>query len=98
LISLPDSVTDVEGNLLDGDFNGDGTVNGNDWSAMFSNWGLNLQNVWVLADINGDFIVDDSDLDTINDNFGMTGATYADGDLNNDGLVTIEDLNLAFEL
>jgi len=80
----------------DGDFNGDGTVNGNDSALMWPTFWMDLRNVRVLADINGDFIVDGNDLNTINDNFGMTGATYADGDLNGDGVVDITDVDLAF--
>jgi len=81
----------------DADFNGDGAVTLNDLSSLAYNWLLNLQDVWVMADLNGDFIVDASDLSIINDNIGMTGATYADGDLNNDGVVDIEDVYLAFD-
>ncbi len=49
-----------------------------------------------MADLDGDNDIDADDLDTITANFGMTGATWADGDLNGDGSVTIEDLDLAF--
>ena len=56
----------------------------------------NLQDVFVLADLNGDFDVDGNDMQTISDNFGMTGATYADGDLNGDGIIDDADLDLAF--
>jgi len=84
--------------FADADFNGDGMVDMADWDAMTTapNWGADLRDVWVLADLDGNFEVDDADLQTINDNFGMTGATYADGDLNGDGTIDIADVDLAF--
>ncbi len=169
LISLPDSVTDVEGNLLDGewtnpasintvnslvstfpsgdgtagghfnfvatllpgdidlngeideddmaawlevsgsapspstwifgDFNGDGVSDSADWQILEDNfdlYGTFPAQVQILADLDGDFLVDVSDLSTINANIGMTGATYTDGDLNGDGVVDIADVDLAF--
>ncbi len=80
----------------DGDFNGDGAVDLLDLGIVSPNWLLNLQDIWVLADLDGNFEVDDDDIQVINDNFGMTGATRADGDLDGDGVVGIEDLDLAF--
>jgi len=80
----------------DADSNGDGAVNSLDFSLFSNNWLTNLQVVSVMADVNGDFLVDATDTATINANFGMTGASYADGDLNSDGVVDIKDLDLAF--
>ncbi|MCH8840418.1 MAG: hypothetical protein IH831_07015 [Planctomycetes bacterium] len=79
-----------------GDFDGDGAVTGDDWDILWDNWDANLTNIWVLADLNGDFDVDDNDIQTISNNLGLTGATYADGDINGDGVVDQTDLDLAF--
>jgi len=60
--------------ILPGDYNGDGTVGGPgvtivaELTLLFSNWGLNLQTVSMLADLNGDFIVDANGLDVITNN------------------------------
>jgi len=81
----------------DGDFNGDGGVfSSADRDLLFPFLGINLQNLSILADFDGDYDVDADDLDWIGDNIGLTGATFADGDLNGDGLVTLDDLDLAF--
>ena len=83
--------------FTDGDFNGDGFVTGSlDGSVYLSNMGANLQDIWALADLDGDYDIDSDDLDVINANLGLTGATWEDGDLNGDGEVTLEDLDLAF--
>lgn len=79
----------------DGDFNGDGAVDSSDLSAILNNFNLNLQVVSLRADFDGDLDVDNADLDVIADNAGMTGATWADGDLDGDGEVTAADLDLA---
>ncbi len=81
---------------INADFNGDGSINGLDLDDIATNFNLNWQEVWILADLDGNFEVDDDDIQVINDNFGMTGATRADGDLDGDGVVGIEDLDLAF--
>ncbi len=57
---------------------------------------VNLQQIIVLADFDGDWDVDDSDLSVIRINYGMTGATKADGDLNGDTIVNELDIDLAF--
>ena len=77
------------------DFNGDGAVDGADYSYLAATFNLNFQTLWVMADFDGDFDVDEFDLDVIADNGNMTGATWADGDLNGDGAVTMADLDLA---
>ncbi len=82
--------------FTDADYNGDGLVTITDLNIFSSNYLTNFQSISILADINGDFIVDTADTAVIDANFGMTGATYADGDLNGDGVVSIEDLDLAF--
>ena len=80
----------------DGDFDGDGDVDDDDMQQLSASWYENLQDVWVLADFDGDFDVDDDDITTITDNLGMSGADYDDGDLNGDGEVDLDDLDLAF--
>jgi hypothetical protein len=79
-----------------GDFSGDGFVTSTDINHYSSVNQFNLQAIWMLADLNGDFAVDDDDLQTISDNYGMSGATHADGDLNGDGWVSAADIELAF--
>jgi hypothetical protein len=46
--------------------------------------------------LNGDFAVDDSDLDTVTNNIGMSSPTHTDGDINGDGSIDSADLDLAF--
>jgi hypothetical protein len=50
----------------------------------------------MLRDLNGDFAIDDDDLQILSDNYGSSGATWADGDLNGDGNVTRADMDLMF--
>ncbi len=88
--------TAIDKLFIDADFNGDGAVSSDDYNQLINNWQLNLQTIWILADINGDGVVDALDQGIIDSNYGLTGATYADGDLNGDGLVDINDLDLVF--
>jgi hypothetical protein len=81
--------------FAEGDFDGDGAVNSNDYDLLALNFNRNLQTLKLKADFDGDFDVDDWDLKKISDNAGMTGATWADGDLNGDGTVDLDDLDLA---
>jgi hypothetical protein len=60
--------------------------------------GISLQDLWMLADLNGDLAVDDDDLAMLGDNIGMANPTQADGDLNGDGQVNYADLDLAFAM
>jgi len=59
---------------------------------------LNLQNVWLLADLNGDWSVDEDDLETLVDNWvaNLSDPTWADGDLDGDGEITVDDIDLMF--
>ena len=82
--------------FTDADFSGDGGVHSGDLNLLAINWNENLQNTWVLADIDGDFDVDGADLSFISGNIGMSNPTLADGDLNGDGVIDFEDLDLAF--
>ena len=51
---------------------------------------------WSVADLNGDLAVDAADEAIVASHLGMSNPTQADGDLNNDGRVWIEDLDLMF--
>ena len=81
--------------FVDADFNGDGAVTTGDLSWLLLTFGENLQDIFVLADLDGDLVVDLSNWLTIQGNLGMTGATYEDGDLDGDGTVTQDDLDVA---
>jgi hypothetical protein len=63
---------------------------------LSGNWPINIQTLVVQADFNGDFVVDVNDLNVIANNAGATSATWAQGDLDGDGEVTMDDLDLAF--
>jgi hypothetical protein len=80
----------------EGDFNGDGVVDFSDVALYSPNSGKNRQTVWLLADLNSDFAVDDLDADVLANNLGMSNPTWANGDLNGDGFVTSADVDLMF--
>ena len=48
--------------------------------------------------LNGDFAVDDLDLEILEDNIGMSNPTLADGDFDGDGYIYAPDLELFFAL
>jgi hypothetical protein len=78
------------------DFNGDGLVNIGDLAMLSTNYGANLQNLSMLADLNGDWKVDDADLNILATNLGASNPTPAQGDLNDDNVINIQDLDLMF--
>jgi hypothetical protein len=78
------------------DFNGDGSVTIADYSLLEQNYNQNLQNVWLMADLNGDWVVDDLDADILGDHYYDANPTHADGDLNGDGDITESDIDLMF--
>jgi hypothetical protein len=80
----------------EGDFNGDGVVDFDDVTLYSPHSGMNLGVVWLLADLDGDYDVDDDDAETLADNVGMSNPTWADGDLNDDNAVNLDDLDLMF--
>jgi hypothetical protein len=80
----------------EGDFNGDGQVNFADVVLYSPNSGANLQTVWLLADLNSDFAVDDLDMAIMATNFGMSSPSWAHGDLDGDGDVDTADRDLAY--
>ncbi len=86
----------VIGDFSNGDFNGNGVIDQEDVDLVAGLMWINLQQIIVLADFDGDWDVDDSDLSVIRINYGMTGATKADGDLNGDNIVNELDIDLAF--
>jgi hypothetical protein len=80
----------------EGDFTGDGVVDFDDVALYSPHSGLNLGVVWVLADLDGDFDVDDDDAETMADNMGMSNPTWADGDLDDNNAIDLDDLDLLF--
>jgi hypothetical protein len=83
--------------FVQGDFTGDGGVTDVDASALGAYWEVDLSApIWLLADLDGDYDVDDVDLDILGDHIGMTNPTRADGDLNGDGVIDNTDLDLMF--
>jgi hypothetical protein len=84
-----------DGGFVEGDFGGDGIVGSEDLIYWEFTDGVNRQDVSLLADLNGDFTVNDFDLDILRDNMGMSDPTLADGDLNGDGSISFADLDLA---
>ena len=63
---------------------------------FYLNLGTNLQSISLLGDLNGDWVVDESDGNIVDANFGMSNPTLADGDLNADGAIDVHDLDLMF--
>ena len=52
--------------------------------------------MYLLGDLNGDFRVNDSDINLLVANYGMASPTHADGDLNGDGQINNADIDLMF--
>lgn len=84
------------GGFTIGDFDGSGQVNSADIVAWYSNYGKDLRNVQMLSDLNGDYTVNDADLNILATNLGMSNPTHNDGDLNGDGQINTSDLDLMF--
>ncbi len=82
--------------FTDADFTGDGAVMSEDYDLLYATWGANLQSAWMQADLNGDWKVNDTDLQTLAGNMGMSNPTHADGDLNGDGQIDTADADLMF--
>ena len=83
-----DILTEYWGILLgamfeQGDFNGDGMIDGADAGLLSGNYNTNLQDIWILADLDGDYDVDLDDFDILVTSI-IEGTTV--GDLNGDGV------------
>jgi hypothetical protein len=81
-----------------GDFTGDGHVDVPDyniWTTEYMRYN-NFTSLGMLADLNGDFAVNDADLQTLYSNMGMSNPTHANGDVNGDGAINFTDLDLMF--
>jgi hypothetical protein len=79
-----------------GDVDGNHGVDWDDVDFVLEYLGTDLHEVKILADLNGDLVVDDLDADILNDHYWAANPTYLDGDLNGDGDVTAEDIDLLF--
>jgi hypothetical protein len=83
-----------------GDFNGNGIVDSADTILFSQSWlaNLNLQNLTMLSDLNGDWIVDELDGDILFNNYLASTAnpTRAQGNLDGDTDIDIHDLDLMF--
>jgi hypothetical protein len=55
-----------------------------------------LESLLIRADLNGDFIVDDLDLEILEANLGMSNPTLEDGDFDGDGFIWAPDPELFF--
>ena len=84
-----------DGGWVEGDFNGDGIVRSEDQAIFSQTYGLNYQAIWISCDMDQDFDVDQSDINFIFNNLGMEEPTFWDGDLNFDGEVDSDDLDIA---
>ncbi|MEX2091511.1 MAG: dockerin type I domain-containing protein, partial [Pirellulales bacterium] len=84
--------------FVNGDFNGDGIVLMDDY-YLVEDWNLNLSGpISLLADLNGDWTVDELDADILYNNWssGLQNPTQANGDLDGDQDIDIHDLDLMF--
>jgi hypothetical protein len=84
----------------DGDVSGDQLVSNPDTEIVDLNQGLGiypiLESLSMLTDLNGDFSVNDADVEILAENIGMANPTPADGDFNADGVIDAEDVDLMF--
>jgi len=75
----------------DGDFDGDGYITEADFALYDLNYQTwDLSNPYMRADFNGDFVIDDDDLQILANNIGVSNPQY--GDLNGDNQVDSADL------
>jgi hypothetical protein len=84
----------------DGDVSGDQLVSNPDTEIVDLNQGAGiypvLESLSMLTDLNGDFSVNDADVEILAENIGMANPTPADGDFNADGVIDAEDVDLMF--
>ena len=76
IYALAYSVAPVNGNLLLGDANGDGIVNGVDLNTVLSNYNRTGMD-WVHGDFYGDGTVNGTDLDAVLSNYNQSFASAA---------------------
>jgi len=81
-----------------GDFDGNGVVDTTDVILLYSNFSMDLQELEMLADLNGDWTVDELDSDVLYNNWltNLPNPTQTDGDLDADGDIDIHDLDTMF--
>jgi hypothetical protein len=84
------------GGVQIGDYDGDGIVTTRDLALFYENYGLDLRQTWMLADLNGDSVVDFDDMDILYSNDTLPNPTRADGDLDGDGDIDLADVDLAY--
>ena len=70
------NIAPVNGALLPGDANGDGTVNGADLNTVLSNYNRTGMD-WVHGDFSGDGTVNGADLNTVLSNYDQSFASAA---------------------
>ncbi len=79
-----------------GDFNGDGLVTTVDVEMFAANWEVAMQGLFLPADLNGDWVVDGLDAAILTNNYNLANPAMWQGDLNNDHVINIQDLDLLF--
>ena len=67
-------------------------VNYDDLNLYYMSSSINCQELFLLADLDGDLDVDYDDLQILRGNLGMSNPDYEDGDLNNDNSIDEDDL------
>jgi hypothetical protein len=73
-----DWIQPVAPRLLDGDANGDGTVNGADLNTVLSNFNKTFSgDAWAEGDFNGDGTVNGADLNTVLSHFNQSASVGA---------------------
>jgi hypothetical protein len=84
--------------FTDGDFDGSGNVSAADGYVWNQFSGTNLQNLSMLGDLNGDWVVDESDSTILYNNWhnNVQNPTQAQGDLDGDGNIDVHDLDVMF--
>jgi hypothetical protein len=95
---LANAIWDTWGmQFIDGDASGDGMITYVDDYTLFQlSSGLVRESVFLWGDLDDDFHVDDADLAILLDNLAsnLANPTYADGDMNNDGVLNMTDFDL----
>ncbi|NLE36967.1 MAG: hypothetical protein GX621_02985, partial [Pirellulaceae bacterium] len=102
VLNLSDSLTDVEGVALDGEWSGPGYRGSVSGASSFNNGGTSGDGrpggdfVFALSlllpgDVNMDGAVDNDDLIVISSHWGQSGMTWEEGDLNGDGTINAFD-------